>query len=507
MSNDQPQHASDEIDLLSIFAPLWREKWGILLVGVVFAVIVATYQMSKFAFDEPERAQMQVYFNFDGAANGLYPNKSTFSPQELIASSVLAEVYRRNINPTESFEDFKAAFSLTPGFMGTERLETLVSNLASKDKGLSVAEFNEAVDNYTATLRSDSRTLITLTLNLDIVSGDLEKARIVLTDIAETWASQALNVRGVNRKYRAAISSQLLSSSDEEPLIFVNVLSDNHALLAETVKTLRQDTYIESIKDPASGLKLAELSQLLETSGKYEIAILKEMMMTSVPDPELKGWFDGFRSARLGKLIRQRDEAQRIIDVYDGAMQSLANQNVQNTQNNQGSEPTADMANGSNQTYAPQYGDDLVNTLLTLGAQMSEPAYKKELLDEKIRISSNLQRLKTEIELYTGGTTATNVIEPGLVSQRLQKAKLDLIKINDALTGITDYANTKFTETSELYELSGAISFDSDMNKDSIRTLALKLILGFILGCFLATLNVWMRALRVNQRADGEPTY
>ena len=90
-------------------------------------------------FDRSDQAVTSVYFNFQGAAQGRYPNGTTYSPQELISNAVLGEVYEQLIDPDIEYIDFVLGVSVQPGFIGSGQLdsevtESYITRMSSKLK-------------------------------------------------------------------------------------------------------------------------------------------------------------------------------------------------------------------------------------------------------------------------------------------------------------------------------------------------------------------------------------
>ena len=102
---------TDEIDLHQILQPLWRNKWYILLLGCLSALIIMIYQLGGFTLNKNDQAQMQIYFNFKGANEGVYPNGAKFSPLELLSESVLSSVYDRHFDSEINYADFSRGFN------------------------------------------------------------------------------------------------------------------------------------------------------------------------------------------------------------------------------------------------------------------------------------------------------------------------------------------------------------------------------------------------------------
>lgn len=488
MNQDTSVTHTDEIDLRDIVLPLWQAKWRILLWGVLFALVIGVYQLGGIALDKSDKAQMQVHFNFTGASSGIYPNKTQFSPLELVSDPVLSEVYSRHFDDV-TYAEFTQALTLTPSFVGAGELEQVITNLAAQDKGLSVTEFNDAVSAYSKGLTSQSKTNATMTLNLALVNGNLSKASAILTDIVDTWATQAISVRGVLNLNKSAIMSQIITATDDELLIKVNILSDSHQLLVDTVHTYNSDPQLRSISDPSSGLTLADLSHLLSNEGKYKIAILKELIIKSGIGMDNAVWYEGFREARLGKLERERDSLERMVTVYDDALAQFNQQQDLQAQSN------SMQTQSSTQIYSPQYSNDLVNSLLQLGSKMADPEYRKHLLEEKIKLSSKLQLVITEIEFYQSANASTqNTLDTDKIDQLINSSSTKMASINDALSGITKVANERYlADNGQLYDLQGAVEHISTSNLSG--KLKLKLVLAFIMGCIVGVIIVFARRL------------
>ena len=488
MNQDTSVTPTDEIDLRDIVLPLWQAKWRILLWGVLFALVIGVYQLGGIALDKSDKAQMQVHFNFTGASAGIYPNKTQFSPLELVSDPVLSEVYSRHFDDV-TYAEFTQALTLTPSFVGAGELEQVITNLAAQDKGLSVAEFNDAVSAYSKGLTSQSKTNATMTLDLALINGNLSKASAILTDIVDTWATQAISVRGVLNLNKPAIQSQIITTTDDKLLIKVNILSDTHQLLADTVHTYNSDPQLRAISDPSSGLTLTDLSHLLSTEGKYKIAILKELIIKSGIGMDNAVWYEGFREARLGKLERERDSLERMVTVYDDALAQFNQQQDMQAQSN------SMQTQSSTQIYSPQYSNDLVNSLLQLGSKMADPEYRKHLLEEKIKLSSKLQLVITEIEFYQSANASTqSTLDTDKIDQLINNSRTKMASINDALSGITKVANERYlADNGQLYDLQGAVEHISTSNLSG--KFKLKLVLAFIMGCIVGVIVVFARRL------------
>ena len=487
MSQITPSPYPDEIDLRDILWPLWLGKWRILLWGLIFSLGTVIYQLGGLSWEKSSSAQMQVHFNFDGAETGLYPNRTKFSPLEILSGPVLRQVYARHVDPAVSFDDFSAALTMAPGFAGASRLDSVIANLAAQDKGLSVAEFNEAIAAYSQTLSQSARINSTLLLDLSLVNGNMAKASQILSDIPDTWATQAIKNRGVLNQIQPTLSSQIITAEEQDLLIKVNILSDTHKVLSKVTNDYINNPLLNDIADPSSGYKLSDLEHLLGTEGKYRIAILKEIVIKSGEGSDSEIWNKGFREARLAELERQRDSLERMVTVYNDALIQFSQQDDSQAQTGPGQSQT------SPQIYSPQYSNDLVNTLLQLGSKMADPEYRKELLEKKIDFSSDLESVISEIEFYQSESDGKSAaLDSTKISQLITDSSAKMAGLNDALTGIIQVANSlSVSDNGQLYDLLGSIVEVNSSNLSS--RLLLKLILAFMMGSAVGVFVIFLR--------------
>ena len=395
-SNPVGQSVDDEIDLKDIFIPLWKAKYRILLFGLICLFLTLVYSLGGFVVEKSdEYASIQVHFNFQGVESGTYPNGEKFSPQELTSGSVLSEVYSNIDSPNFSYSDLVRAINVTPDFNGADELESVVIELLSKEKGLTNKAYSDAVSEYTNEIIAQSKKNVILTIDLNLFDGDLKKSSDLLGSIPKIWATHAIEDRGVLVMSSPTISSLDKRINSDELLIQVNVLGDTHSLLSKSVAGLSGSLDNTSITDPASGMAVADLHYKLDLENKYRISILKELVVKNGIGVKNESWYKGFRDARLGKLERERSSLERMVDVYE---QALIEFNQQQYSPSEGSKSQGGSSSGTT-VYSPQYGEDVINRLMELGSKMSDPEYRKSLLQEKIDISTKLQTVITEIEL------------------------------------------------------------------------------------------------------------
>ena len=435
VSNPVEQNFDDEIDLKDIFIPLWKAKYRIFLFGLIFLSLTLVYLLGGFIVDKSNYASIQVHFNFQGVEDGVFPNGEKFSPQELISGSVLSEVYRNIDSPSFDYADLVRAINVTPTFNGAGELESVVTGLVSKEKGLTNKEYSGAVSEYTNEIVTESKKNVVLTIDLNLFDGNLKKSSDLLHSIPKIWATHSIEDRGVLFMFSPTISTlDKRINSGEELLIQVNVLSDTQSLLSKSVAGLSGSLNNKSIIDPGSGMAVADLRYKLDLENKYRISILKELVVKNGIGVKNESWYKGFRDARLGKLERERSSLERMVDVYE---QALIEFNQQQYSPSEGSKSQGG-GNSGTTVYSPQYGEDVINRLMELGSKMSDPAYRKSLLQEKIDISTKQQAVITEINFYDFKEPAGDVANISVeeISNLVTESFTELGEIHSSLLGI-----------------------------------------------------------------------
>lgn len=492
VSHSVEHNFDDEIDLKDIFIPLWKAKYRILLFGLICLSLVLGYSLGGVIVDKSKYASIQVHFNFQGVEGGVFPNGEKFSPQELISGSVLSEVYRSIDAPNFSYSDLVRAINVTPDFNGADELESVVTGLLSKEKGLTNKEYSDAVSEYTNEIIAQSKKNVILTIDLDLFDGNLKKSSDLLTSIPKIWATHAIEDRGVLSMFTPTISMLDDRINSGELLIQVNVLGDTHSLLSESVAGLSGSLDNKSITDPESGMAVADLRYKLDLENKYRISILKELVVKNGIGVQNESWYKGFRDARLGKLERERSSLERMVDVYE---QALVEFNQQQYSPSEGSKSQGG-GNSGTTVYSPQYGEDVINRLMELGSKMSDPEYRKRLLQEKIDISTKLQAVITEINFYdfkkpSGDVSSISVEE---ISNLIAQSFEELEEIHLALLGIIQVSNlSSLDDRGELFDLVGSVQ--ENVSSNLSQKVILKAVLAFIFGCILGGVVVFTRRL------------
>jgi len=491
MNNEQ------EINLKDLVIPLWKGKYKIIIISLLFPLFVLSYELIKFSFSLPIEYRQTIIFNFEGVEKGVYPNGSIFSPNDLLASNILKRVYD-NLGLADKgidYDKFTSAINIRPGFNGDDILKNTATEIAKQDKKIPIEDFNKIVNTYLANINAYALQSALLTLDdAKLGLGD-QLAQNVLSAIPKTWAEYSIRELGVMNAFSENIFVRVSGNVSNEPVVMVSQLADFQNLLSAKVNQLRKNPRALSIKDKKSGLTLTDLSYKLGEIDKYQINVLRSIVMDNQIYSTDIGFFESFRKGQLEKLERERGEIKRIIAVYDDvstqfdqSSTGLGTALTQDSSNKKLSDATI---------YSPQYGDGLVNSLLELGGKMADPAFKKELLNKKIELSTQLQKIETEIQIFTGNGNGNGngAMEKSTIIEHINKSANELDNLADIMLDIVNQFNSyAYNNQGSLYTLNGANSVQSYSLNDS--RIPLKLALAFVLGFMIACAAIWIRRLQ-----------
>ena len=494
----ETRYADDEIDLRDLVLPLFQHKWLIIAIAIACTMLGSIYHLGRYTFTYPEEYRLPIAFVFSGATEGEFPNGDKFSANDVIASQILRRVYDSNseLASTVSYADFVEAVSVSYGFSAIEFLENYVNNLADSGRQVTVEQFNERVEQYMQVLSQKNRSTATIAFNnSNLRLPDSTIAR-VLTDIVSTWSAYSIDQRGVLNKFSTFSASAIPADiNNQDIFLVVNILDDIAKTTAEQLGLFALEPGANSFTLPDGGYSYQDLQTELDLLIKYQLNLTKnlitnEIIKSDISDDTLRG---EFVEARLKQLKSRENELTRIITVYEESIDQF------DKLVNSPAVADSGLARGTT-IYSPQYNENFVNTMLDLGSKLADPEFRKQLIQKKIEISTDLEEIRTEIALFDnegegedegeGYSRLTKDINNELVSI---KAQLERIR-SDAARLIRAYNENASDNSAELYQSLGDVEIISGYKliNDSIYKI---LAAAFVLGLFLGVVVVFIRKM------------
>ena len=492
----ETRYADDEIDLRDLVLPLFQHKWLIIAIAIACTMLGSIYHLGRYTFTYPEEYRLPIAFVFSGATEGEFPNGNKFSANDVTASQILRRVYDSNsdLASTASYADFVEAVSISYGFSAIDFLENYVSNLADSDRKVTVEQFNERVEQYMQVLSQKNRSTATITLDNSELRLSQNVISRVLKSIASTWSTYSIDQRGVLDKFSTFSASPIPADTNSQDIfLVVNILDDIAKTTTEQLAMFALEPGASSFTLPDDGYSYQDLQTELDLLIKYQLNLMKnlitnEIIRSDIRDDTLRG---EFVEARLKQLKSRENELTRIITVYEESIDQF------DKLVNSPAAADASIARGTT-IYSPQYNENFVNTMLDLGSKLADPAFRKQLIQTKIEISTDLEEIRTEIALFdSSGESANdtyNELTQDLTNELINiKSQLERIR-SDAARLIQAYNQNANSNSAELYQSLGDVEKVSGyklINSSIYKILAA----AFVLGLFLGVVVVFIRKM------------
>jgi len=287
MTNSENDDAADEKRRTDFFAPLFqyqRAIWqGTIAIGV-FAALIGGVTWAL----QPTSLSASVGFRptFDGADIGKYPNSLSFGPADIIAPSVLTQVFERNeIQAHCSLEAFRAGLVVHET---SEALQFLLLEYVARlaDTRLTSVDRQRLQEEFMA-----RRASLPSDYELQFVRprpcASLPEAVVLksLPEVLETWASESQERRGVTKSRVVVLSPKIFDSigaDSESTFVRADLVRSAVVRVIANIKEVEMRPGSELVRPGPEGMSFAEvrlrladlvqarLDQLVASAGRLE---------------------------------------------------------------------------------------------------------------------------------------------------------------------------------------------------------------------------------------------
>ena len=309
------------VDVLGFLQRHWGSYVGVsILVGLLSAGVAAL----ALALPPAESvATMDISPTFPGAGEGKYPNRTPFSPQDIVAVSVVEPVWRaQGLERAISLADLCRNLQIA---VGGNKLDMVRSEFQQKlsNAKLTAAERSALEDEYQAKLKALSTSAFSITLGS--AGGALAPAQLtqVLTAIPAEWArsSEAAGVSAYDypmpngaelRASAASLTADGATAADG--VRHAERLKDFMDTLAATTAAMAKVPGSDGIKD-SRGASLVDLSQELSSTRRNLVipAYLQMLGEAKLRDPREYAAIRSTRRKLLESDLELAKERARVL--------------------------------------------------------------------------------------------------------------------------------------------------------------------------------------------------
>jgi hypothetical protein len=409
----------------SILACLWEARARIAVMALTGLIVVGALAAIVFLF-RPVRQENALAFqlNFEGVAKGAYPDGSRFSPSDIVNTTVLQEVYRRNaLNRFIEFEDFNDAIAVTSANPELDRLRREYGDRL-QDRRLTPADKRKLEDEYAdrAALLQNGKFTLVLDLDRPFERWPENLAGKVLDDTLSVWAGQSRD-RGVFKFDLNTFSDKILDDLDPEtddyPMLLDRMRVSIERILLN-LEDLEEIPGARLIRVGENHLSLGEVKLMLQDDVKYRLKMIEAPVYATglYRAPTLAA---AYVREQLARLQRETDAVQNRITSARQALRDYEASRLGVTS----------VRGEKRETFAApaaSIGDSFIDRVLDLSTRATDTSFRQGLVRSILALNDTLADLANEREVYVNmqaslarqraaGDTAGSDVEPWVAGQ------------------------------------------------------------------------------------------
>jgi hypothetical protein len=508
------RYSDDDISLQPYFDSLRRYRRVIVALTLLAGGLFAVAALGAVVVAPSERiATVPFRLLFEGAAQNKYPNDTPFSPSEIVAPPVVAEVYRANelqrFGKVDDFIDslFVQQANLERDLLGYEYDSRLADpKLTSVDRARIEEEF-----------RTKRESMVDPTFSLSLRRSERfkvlppELAQKVLTDTLATWARQAEQTKGVMKYQVPVLSSKVFSREtleNSDYLVAADQLRAGTVRILATITDLEKVPGAQTFRSSKTGVTLPEIRARLEDVMRFELEPLLGIIRS-----------EGItKNSRLVSLYAKNMVFQLQLDKQE--IQSRA-QALQSSLRDYVA-PTSSVAISDSRGAGlrpgggldtpglmPQLSESFLDRLEKMSAltQKGEMEYRRKLTDQVIQETRHVATVEKELSYYEALMKTVDGIgnRPAGSPELLNLVKTRSLTAFEGIEKATDQLAELYQEISEhnlnpaarLFEMTGPFS-DHTATSRPLGRLALTLVFVMLgtLICVSAACLIYDTVLR-----------
>jgi len=457
------------------------------------AVVALAYTLGALAWylARPSHTSLTlpVRADFKGAHVGEYPNGTRFSPTDIVATPVLAQVFQMNrIDRFTDFRKFREALFISEGSGVLDQLRREYEAKLSEPK-LSSVDRDRLETEYQLKKASLGKTdfLITFVRRDGLARVPLSLVEKILADLPRVWADQIARERGaLQYRFRVLGRNILTARSPYHSNSFVaaEILRTKAATILQNIEELMAVAGSEVVRSGKERISLPEIRLNLENTLRFRIQPLIASSRGTSDDVTAVRFLEAQIAFNEHAARRTTARVQSLQEALDRYATSPAPPETRPPSTLRGTvENGQKRATFPNETVISQIDDSFVDRLLTMARQNNEESYRRELV-EQIRVealagipyaSDNeyYRSLLQSSRRGSGGGSGSAEWEPA----QMRLAQEELVQAVDQLQGIYRALSANLNQSNTLYTVTGPVKTSQERAVEGEKLVLLGLLL------------------------------
>jgi hypothetical protein len=376
---ERPASISHLVHTLQAYTP------AILVSMAAVAILYIIVGVAIYVFSPAQRITSQQFrLDFEGAAEGNYPNGLKFSSSDITSTPILLRVFNDDhLDRFTTFPNFSRALFVLEANLDYERLAAEYQTRLA-DPRSSAIDRERIMREWQAKAASIAKNDFSLNWlrTPDTAAVPESVVKKVLLDTLTGWAKYAASEQHV-LKYRLTVFSPEMigpADSEGEPVVDIQVLRSKIYRILQNIDALLEVPGSQLIRS-ADGMSLQEIRLRLEEIIRFRLEPLTGRVSTN--------GLIANRPATLRFLESQLAYDQRYLksaqDYADTIRQSFAVYSMRDFTPENTITPTGAHDQPRQQhsdTLMPQISDSFLDRLVTLTSQSSDVQYRQKLVDD-----------------------------------------------------------------------------------------------------------------------------
>lgn len=358
----------------------------IYLTLIAVAIAYALVALVVFLARPTERITAQQFrLDFEGAAEGKFPNGLKFSTTDVVNPNILLKVYRQNeLARYMAFPNFsRSVFVLE----SNRAYDLLAAEYQARlaDPKLSPVDRERLQGEFEQKRAAISKNEYALNyVRLERVEKIPEPiVRKTLVDILSSWSEYAMKDQDVLAYRVAVLSPDILNPTAVEngdPMIETQMLRTRTVRLLDNLAQLQKLPGAELARGGASRMSLAEVRLRMEEIQRYRIEPLVSRVASSGTATALTMRFLqdqlDYDTRQLTAARRRAESLRDTLAVYEQT--ATAGRSPVSTS---GSQAPPRGANGGD-TVMPQINDSFIDRMVDLAQKSADAKYRQKIVDD-----------------------------------------------------------------------------------------------------------------------------
>jgi len=395
-----------ELKLSDLLALWWKNRVRIVQLALAGGVVAAALLLVAFLRRPSQQvAILDVRLHFTGVEKGEYPNGTPFSPQDIVATAVLQQVYDQNhLERFIKYNDFKSSFSVIENNQAIERLRRQY-DVKLDDKRLSAVDRSAIEDEFEGKLKSmrTGEFNIVAMLGSGLTNWSRDLAGKVLNDVVNTWVVDSQS-RGVFKFDLNVYSKNVVTDLEkyqDDYLVFIDRVRATITRVIKNIQSLEEISGARLVRVGERKISLGELEVALDDDLRFKIGALHTAIYTFGfyrNRPLAESYIDD----QLFRLDLDQNAGRARVKVIDDALSGYGasrqgSQRTEGPATQGGTGPGALLGGG---TMIPQLGETFLNRVIELSSQNSDTAFRQELSRKTVSFGQDLVDVDRERKIY-----------------------------------------------------------------------------------------------------------